>query len=331
MRHRLQGPAARSSAVLLTLLLTVASARADNAPQAPAEKALVEKKPSPLEPVREAQRRFTLGVTLYGEGDLRGALAEFRRAHQIFPSYKVLYNLGTVSRELFDWAAALAYYREYLAEGGEAITAERRLQIERQVLELAQRVGRLYVVVKDGPAEVALDEQPVVLRPDSALLVNPGKRRLKVSYAGRPSVVRVVEVVSGDQNRVVVERPTTVLKGAKLPTAGPLDPSAPARAAPQEASHAAWWTWGAAAVAAGGALTLGLTARQSSQMLATERTRFPANPGNLADLSGRTRKLALAADVLAASTSALAALATYLSFTGPARVQPEHVALAWRF
>jgi hypothetical protein len=289
-------------------------------------------KPSPLEPVREAQRRFALAVSLYEEGDLKGALAEFRRAHQIFPSYKVLYNLGTVSRELFDWAAALTYYREYLVEGGTAIAPERRLQIERQVVDLAQRVGRLDVVVKDGPADVVLDEQPVPSR-QGALLVNPGKRRLKVSWAGRPPVIKVVEVVSGDQNRVVVERPNTVLKGTKLAArSADLTASAPPPSPPRTRSRAAaWWTWGATAVLGGGALGLGLTARQSSQMLATERTRYPANRDNLADLSDRTRKLALVADVLTATTVVMAAVATYFTFTGPARVDPDGVALAWKF
>jgi hypothetical protein len=122
---------------LLCLPLVFAIALPANFTARPAGAAAVPAMPKrrgALDDVREAQRSFELAVTLYQEGDLRGALSEFRRAHEIFPSYKVLYNLALVSRELRDWAGALEYYRKYLDEAGHGFAWEMRYHGKLQFL-----------------------------------------------------------------------------------------------------------------------------------------------------------------------------------------------------
>ena len=75
-----------------------------------------------------AQRHFRMGVTLYEDGDFDGARSEFLRAHDLAPSYRILFNLGQVSQELRDWAGALRYYGAYLEAAGANIPGPLRRQ-----------------------------------------------------------------------------------------------------------------------------------------------------------------------------------------------------------
>ena len=46
----------------------------------------------------EARAHFSRGVEFYKEGDYRTALIEFKRAYEVLPNYKVLYNCDTVRK-----------------------------------------------------------------------------------------------------------------------------------------------------------------------------------------------------------------------------------------
>ena len=89
----------RSTPLLLCLALTHASvAAAAETPRTPPRGANGESTTSASQdaddPVRRAQGHFQRGVELYGERNYDGALAEFSRAHELSPNYRVLYNLA---------------------------------------------------------------------------------------------------------------------------------------------------------------------------------------------------------------------------------------------
>src|SRR5690349_11541014 len=65
----------------------------------------------------EAQMRFKRGLELYDEQDFQNALIEFRRAYELQPTYKILYNLGQVCYQLTEYACALRNFEKYLKEG----------------------------------------------------------------------------------------------------------------------------------------------------------------------------------------------------------------------
>src|SRR4051794_6696164 len=44
------------------------------------------------DPKEEAIARFKRGLELHGEGDFSAALIEFRKAYELAPQYRVLYN-----------------------------------------------------------------------------------------------------------------------------------------------------------------------------------------------------------------------------------------------
>src|SRR5204863_71029 len=82
-------------------------------------------------------------------GDFGAALAEFRRAYELMPSYKILYNLGQVSYQRHDYAAALRAFRQYLADGDDAIPDERRREVAGAIVDLESRVGRVEIASGD--------------------------------------------------------------------------------------------------------------------------------------------------------------------------------------
>src|SRR5262245_1414760 len=67
--------------------------------------------------MNDAHGAFQRGIELYKEGDLSAAAVEFKRAYELVPSYKILYNMGQVSYLQHDYAAAMRYFRQYLREG----------------------------------------------------------------------------------------------------------------------------------------------------------------------------------------------------------------------
>src|SRR5256885_2175420 len=108
---------AAAVAVLSGLLLSVRPAAADA-------------------PVEEARIRFQRGVQLFHEGSFEAALAEFRKAYQVAPSYRLLYNIGQVHYELHDYVGALKSFRQYLTDGSTDIPADRRVAVEAEIRKL---------------------------------------------------------------------------------------------------------------------------------------------------------------------------------------------------
>src|SRR5664279_276256 len=57
-------------------------------------------------PSTNASVSFRQGVELYREANFEAALVEFRKAYQLSPSYKVLYNIAQSYFELHDYVNA---------------------------------------------------------------------------------------------------------------------------------------------------------------------------------------------------------------------------------
>src|SRR5262245_55283292 len=72
-------------------------------------------------PTDEARERFGRGVQLFHEGSLEAALAEFQKAHQLAPNYRLHYNIAQVQYELHNFVEALRSFWKYLAQGGSEI------------------------------------------------------------------------------------------------------------------------------------------------------------------------------------------------------------------
>jgi tetratricopeptide (TPR) repeat protein len=201
--------------VTLAFVSAVGTVRA-----APARSAVSE--PSDAGKKGEAQRCFQRGIELYKAGDFGPAQVEFTRAYELVPSYKLLYNLGQVSYQRRDHAAALRYFRQYLADGVDAITAERRQEVNADIADLEQRIGRLQIDAADDGAEVFVDDVLVGKTPLRALItVNGGPRKIDLVGRNGEHQSRQVDVGSGEVARVPFPRLTLVRPPEPAPAARP--------------------------------------------------------------------------------------------------------------
>jgi hypothetical protein len=295
--------------------------------------------------LNDAQRRFQRGVELYKEGDFGGAFVEFKRAYDLVPSYKILYNLGQVSYQRHDYASALRYFRQYLGEGDQAIPVDRQAEVAAEITKLASRVGSVEVEAVDQGVEVFVDDVLIGTAPVGTLIVNVGRRKVDLVGRGGEHATRVVEVAGGEIVRVSFPRlaPQPVAVPAEpAPARGTADvvvtpwpvaaASVPVMAAPAPAPATSttvpllvstppaptatfpWKSWTVTGLLAAGAATTGVLAVVSKRELDAQLAKFPLDDVEVDYYDRRTRGFALATDGLLIGTSIMTAVSFYLTF-----------------
>jgi hypothetical protein len=234
-------------------------------------------------------------LELAQDGDFDSALLELRRAYDLAPTYRLLYNIGLVYQQLKEHARAYDTFERYLSEGGSEIPAERREEITRRMERLKTRIGYLSITTVPTGAEVFVDDLNVGRSPlEGPRRVNSGQRKVSVRLPGHPSESRVVELAGGEVKSVTFD-----LRPPSLPPAPP-----PRSAGP-------WIAWGVTgALAAGTAVTgiLALNAANSYDSTASLR------PGQDMGTSWeKVHTLSLASDILLGATVVAAGIATYVT------------------
>jgi hypothetical protein len=300
----------------------------------------------------EAQRRFQRGVELYKEGDFAGALVEFKRAYDLVPTYKILYNLGQVSYQRHDYAGAVRYFRQYLGDADDAITPERQKEVATEVNRLSSRVGSLEIQAFDDGADVLVDDMLMGTTPTELLIVNGGRRKVDLVARGGEHATRMVDVAGGEVVRVSFPRLVPQRQPPAAPAPAPVEPVSPHRTAevtvtPWPVAAAAvpvvaapapmpatsvplvestpsappppkagfpWKVWTATGLLAAGAATTGVLAVLNKRQLDTELAKFPLDPVEVDYYDRRTRGFALATDGLLIGTSIMTAISFYLTF-----------------
>jgi hypothetical protein len=279
------------TAIMLVLSLAMASRPVFAAPDEPttSERA-----------IEEARARFQKGVQLFREASFEGALAEFRRAYQLAPSYRILYNIGQVQFELHDHVEALKAFRQYLSEGGTEIAADRRAQVEADIQKLEGRVAYVEVSTNADGAQVLIDDVPVGVSPlKGPVLVNSGPRRIAVSKAGYGATARNVTVAGGDRVKVALDLSDS---------ASPRPPESSVRRSPgkdsgSSSSHTAVWIGvGTTAVLAVGTGAFALVTRDAKSEFDQELQRYPTTKARIDDARSRMKTYAAITDGLGAAT-----------------------------
>jgi hypothetical protein len=268
----------------------------------------------------EARIRFQRGVQLFHEGSFEAALAEFRKAHQIAPSYRLLFNIAQVQYELHDYVGSLTSFKQYLLAGGSEIPADRRTQVETDIQKLHGRVAYLEITTNVDGAEILVDDVPVGLSPLRApVLVNSGLRKVSVTKAGRTTTVRNVTVAGGDRMRVALEMREPPAGGGPnegVAAAGGLGrPATPAPAASNKNYTKMWVTLGVTGALGVGAGVFALTARQAKSAFETELNTFPNTKERIDEARSKMITYAALTDAFAAAALLSGALTVYFGLS----------------
>jgi hypothetical protein len=136
--------------------------------------------------IEEAREHFANGVKLFDEGKLPLARDEMEKAYAMAPSYKLLYNLGLVYRQLNDHARAVQTFENYLSQGAWEIPDARVAEVTRMLSELTPLVGSVRVTSKDPGVQIFVDDRFVGQTPiDEPIAVNPGEHSVTGKLVGK--------------------------------------------------------------------------------------------------------------------------------------------------
>ena len=257
--------------------------------------------------IDQARQRFQRGAELYKEGSYDAALAEFSRAYELAPNYRVLYNIAQVQLERHDYAAALKCFEDYLRQGGADLPAERREQVESEVRGLRTRVSALTVTSNVAGAELTIDGAPAGTLPlEGPVIVSAGVRRLSLRKAGYPPSERTITVVGGDQTQIRLDMDNAPPGAA----AAPLAPSAAGESSSTSSRTGLWIGVATTAALTGTAVVFGVLTAKADNDLDDELATFPGDPQKIDDARSKLKLYAALTDGFAAGAVVSALVTT---------------------
>ena len=269
--------------------------------------------------VDEARGHFQRGTEFYREGNYDAALAEFSRAQQLAPNYRLLYNIGQVQAERHDYVAAVRTLTDYLAQGGAEVPEERRAQVESEIAKLKTKISELTVTSNVAGAEISIDGVPMGLLPLNApLLVSAGSRRITLSKPGYASVDRTLIVTGQDA-------PKLNLPLQPVATGVPARSNVPTDTPRRESSSnvGAWVSIAAAGGFAAGATVFGLMASSKNADLDDQLDKYPLDEKRVSSLRSDVKRDAILCDGFAAASAVSAIFAVYFLVSGSRDESPR--------
>lgn len=111
--------------------------------------------------VEEARIHFRLGAVKYTEGNIDAALAQFQLAYALNPSYKIFYNIGQCYMELDRFEDAYKSFSRFLEEGALDIEEDRRIEVEKTLADLKEKMGGKEPEVEPVPVAAPPVDQAV--------------------------------------------------------------------------------------------------------------------------------------------------------------------------
>lgn len=243
----------------------------------------------------EASAHFKRGAELFQDGLYRAALVELRRAYEIAPNYRVLYNIAQTHVALGEFVEAIRAYEGYLSEGGPNVSGSRRAEIEAELGQLRHNTATLSVHVNRAGALVTLDDKNVGAAPLAQdLSVSVGRHEISARAEDGSSASAQVDVAGGDRKEVVLE-----LVAARV-TALPIAANVAVPAKPKLTQRQKWAVGvlssaGALAVTGGG---LALSAKFAHDDYQRKLDARPGSPEAIDNARDRLWRTSLTADVM---------------------------------
>ena len=252
----------------------------------------------------DAKASFEEATQLYNQEKFPEAADAFRRAYELKPTWKLLYNIGQSETAARRYGLALEAFEKYLAESGDEVTEERQKEVREEVKRLREMVGALDV---DVP-------------PDSIVVVN-GVERGKAPLPGYIMVAAGVDlhVMVDLDGASIIDRTVRVSGGQVMGVAREDLPPGSAEPAGSPLKTIGWIAVGVgAAVLAGGAVTGGMSLSKNKE-LEKACTSGSCPSGVDPDIEESRDKLALMTDILIPVGGVLAATGIVLLIVNAAK------------
>ena len=135
------------------------------------------------------------------EGEHALALAKFQQAHEVYPSPKILLNIGTTFKKLGRYAESAKVYEDYLRHPDS--DKAREAEVRRELMEAEALVARLRIEVNVADAKLLVDGHPVVLDDKGSVRVDPGSHSIVADKDGYESRTISVHGVKSGEARTV--------------------------------------------------------------------------------------------------------------------------------
>jgi hypothetical protein len=246
----------------------------------------------------DAKASFEEAKQLYNQEKFLEAADTFRRAYELKPTWKLLYNIGQSEAAARRYGLALEAFEKYLAESGDEIAKERQEEVREEIQRLREMVGSLDV---DAPTDsiVTVDGVERGKAPLSGyVMVAAGvDHHVVVDLDGTSIIDKTVRVSGGQVMGVAREKPDSeddLPPGSAEPASSPL-------------KTIGWIAVGVGAAAlAGGAVTGGMSLSKNKD-LESSCTAGSCPSGVDPDIEESRDKLALMTDILIPVGGVLAA------------------------
>jgi len=263
--------------------------------------------PTSVDKFELARRHYDHCLELFNSEAFDSALAECEKANQLAPSYKILYNIGLIHRELNDFAQSLKAFERYLAEGAGDVPDARRAEVDKYVTQLRGLVANLEIRVNVAGADVFVDDVPVGKAPVGRIRVNPGHRKVTAMREGYAPVTKMVNISVGENGDVEVSLASQGASNNALASSS-AEPSGP-----NPWTARAWTAWGitgALAIATG---VTGYVALDKSNKLSDARDKPNPDPSSMDSQSKDVKTFSIASDVLLGATIVGAGISTWFT------------------
>jgi hypothetical protein len=294
--------------------------------------AAVAPKPSPFVPlpqppaatparVAEAREHFARGVQDFRDGALDAALAEFLRAQDLAPSYRLHFNIAQVHYELRNYAEAKRSFQQYLAGADAELPADRRVLVEAELAKLDRLVAQFSVKTSVPGVQIAVDGIPAgLVSRDNLVLVNtnPGVRRVTAAKSGFLPASMLVTVAPGERRKLVFELAPVALATTSFAPSVTAGVAAPGLTTAYAAPPPRTKLWASVATAATLATATGVFAlltRNAHGDFERELGRVPNDRASVDGARSTMSHYALVADLLAIGTAAATGLSLYFAFS----------------
>ena len=157
----------------------------------------------PVDPdaiAREAARTLMReGNERLDRGQYLDALDRFERAHQLFPSPKLLFNIAQTLNELGRPLDALDHYERFVHDTTQADAPDLWRIAHEQIFRLQGAIARVEVQTNVADAHVTVDGRPVGVTPlDAPLRLLPGAHAIVLVKAGYERQVVELTLQPGD-------------------------------------------------------------------------------------------------------------------------------------